>query len=81
MQQIPYATSLASSIDKLRDTANDLGSEDTFFKIWNFLPNNNGSLNIQFNWLTLFIIEMPHYAVITYGKTYLSHMSRLNTLL
>ena len=37
--------SLASTINKLRDTAIELGSKYTFFKSWNSFLNNNGSLN------------------------------------
>ena len=39
--------SLASRLKKLRDTAIELGSKDTFFKTWNSLLTNIGSLNIQ----------------------------------
>ena len=35
---------LASRINKLRDTAIELGSKYTFFKTWNSLLNNNGIL-------------------------------------
>ena len=40
-----FKCSLASRINKLRDTAIELGSKCTFLKTWNSLLNNNGSLN------------------------------------
>ena len=40
-----FKCSLTSGINKLRDTAIELGSKYTFFKIWNSFLNNNGSLN------------------------------------
>ena len=40
---------LASCINKLRNTAIELGSKDTFLKSWDTLLSNNGCLNIQFN--------------------------------
>ena len=52
-----FKSSLASGINKLRDTAFELGSKYTFFKTWNSLLNNNGSLN------------HPVITSITYGKT------------
>ena len=40
-----FKCSLSSCIKKLRDTAAELGSKYTFFKTWNSLLSNNGSLN------------------------------------
>ena len=40
-----------SHFNKLRDTSNNLGSKETFLSTWNPLLNNNGTLNIQFNYL------------------------------
>ena len=60
---------------ELRDTAIELGSKYTFFKTWNSLLNNNGSLII---WLfsslkklrvTLKNVNHPVISCITYGKT------------
>ena len=44
-----FRCSLVSRLNKLRDTANKLGSKGTFLRTWNSLLNNNGTLNIQFN--------------------------------
>ena len=40
-----FKCSLSSCIKKLRDTATELGSKYTFFKTWNSLLSDNGSLN------------------------------------
>ena len=40
-----FKCSFASRIKKLGDTAVELGLKYTFFKTWNTLPINNGSIN------------------------------------
>ena len=46
MNELSYfKCSFASRINKLRDTAIELGLKNTFFKTWNLFLNNNGSLN------------------------------------
>ena len=40
-----------SHFNKLGDTATELGLKGTFSRTWNSIVNNNGSLNIQFNYL------------------------------
>ena len=44
-----FKCSLASRISKLRDSAIELGSKNTFLKTLNSILNNHGSLNMQFN--------------------------------
>ena len=74
-----FKCSLASRINKLRDTAIELGSKYTFFKTWNSLLNNNGSLNYSLiSWFFLSLKNLrvtlkntnhPVITSITYGKT------------
>ena len=64
---------------ELRDTAIELGSKYTFFKTWNSLLNNNGSLNYSLiSWFFLSLKNLrvtlkntnhPVITSITYGKT------------
>ena len=68
--------SLASRIKKFRDTAIELGSKDTFFKTWNSLLTNIGSLNIQIDQQILLTFQRitvtlknRNYPVITNGNT------------
>ena len=71
-----FKCSLASRINKLRDTAIELGSKYTFFKTWNSILNNNGSLNYSLiRWffsslknLRVTLKDTKHL-VIGYGKT------------
>ena len=44
-----FKCNLVSRFNKLRDTADDLGSKKTFLRTWNFILSNNGNLDIQFN--------------------------------
>ena len=44
-----FKCNLDSCFNKLRDTADELGSKKTFLRTWNSILNNNGNLNIQFN--------------------------------
>ena len=85
-----FKCSLASRINKLRDTAIELGSKCTFLKTWNSLLNDNSSLNYSFiSWfLSSFkslrvTLTNTNHPIITYGKTFgliSSQMSRLNIL-
>ena len=44
-----FKCNLASCFNKLRDTADDLGSKKTFLRTLNSILNNNGNLDMQFN--------------------------------
>ena len=44
-----FKHNLVSCFNKIRDTATELDSKETFLKSWNSFLNNNGKLNIQFN--------------------------------
>ena len=43
-----FKCNIASRFNKLRDTATELDSKETFLKTWSSVLNNNGNLNIQF---------------------------------
>ena len=44
-----FMCKLVSDLNKLRNTSTELGSKETFLKIWNSILKNNGKLNIQLN--------------------------------
>ena len=56
-----FKCSFASGINKLRDTAFELGSKYTFFKTWNSLLNNNGSLN--YSLISWFFLSLKNLRV------------------
>ena len=74
-----FKCSLASGINKLRDTAIELPSKYTFFKTWNSLQIYNGSLN--YSLISWFFLSLKNHRVtlketnhpvitsITWGKT------------
>ena len=44
-----FKCNLASRLNKLRDTATELGSKKAFLKTWSSLLNISGDLSIKFN--------------------------------
>ena len=44
-----------------QNTANELGSKETFLKTWNFLLNNNGTLNL---------LALPVFSVVLHYKPF-----------